>query len=162
MAQVNTNSTGQSLFIVDRDWLKQGPKVRKSWTGNVRNRSLYGLAIQVTEYDVPERIDKRKAKPKSKRRRLDEQNEARGGRVQSKNEQDVEPGPSMLQAEPNVHAFDILDSQSVTTTNRVGSVRNPASDASWYLNQNFQPPTNYALPGFEKIKGLECYLDYCK
>lgn len=78
MAHLNTNSAGQPLFIVDRDWLKQGSKARKSWTGNVRNRSLYGLAIQVTEYDASEKGSKRKAESRPKRRCLNRQDEASG------------------------------------------------------------------------------------
>jgi len=62
MSQPSTRSTGQSLFMVDKDWSKQGSKARKSWTGNVRNLSLYGLPIQQIQHDGGRNIPT-KAKP---------------------------------------------------------------------------------------------------
>ena len=61
-------ASGQSLFIVDHDWLKQDFKTRKSWTGNVRNRSLYGLAIQVSEHGPSSKEDHSGKRSRRKRR----------------------------------------------------------------------------------------------
>lgn len=68
MTSSNSKSTGQPLFLVDHDWLRQDSKSRKSWTGNVRNRSLYGLAIQVSEHGPSTRQDQGVKKSTKKRR----------------------------------------------------------------------------------------------
>lgn len=61
-------ASGQPLFIVDHDWLKQDFKARKSWTGNVRNRSLYGLAIEVSEHGPSLKEDHSGKRTRRKRR----------------------------------------------------------------------------------------------
>ena len=158
MAEPSTNSTGQPLFIVDRDWLRQGSKARKSWTGNVRNRSLYGLAIQVTEYDVPEMGSKRIIKSRSSRRR----DEASGSERQREHEQIVRDAPPVVQTRPSSHTLGVPKRQLARGTSQVDSTSALAADALWSQNQPPQPPVGSALPGFELIKGLECYLDYCE
>jgi len=162
MAHLNTNSTGQPLFIVDRDWLKQGSKGRKSWTGNVRNRSLYGLAIRVTEYDASEKGSKPKTKPRPKRRRLNRQDEASGSDEHSEREQDVQYAPPVLQTESAVYAFDFAARLPAATTNYSGSIFASSADAPWSFHQVLQSSLGPALPAFEQIRGLECYADYCK
>lgn len=41
------------IFIVDKELLQSGRKKRRSWTGNVRNRTLYGVGISPTCDTIP-------------------------------------------------------------------------------------------------------------
>ena len=145
---------GQSLFIVDRDWLRQGSKARKSWTGNVRNRSLYGLAIQVTEHDVPEKAKRGRKKTRYTQR---SQHRDEDSGTDSQTEQ-----PSAVRA-ASMHSTDsnLKRLGSLPITNAVAPRSTPTNRPS---SADIVPK---ALPsfiplGFERIKGLECYLDYCK
>ena len=162
MAQQNTTSAGQPLFIVDRDWLRQGPKARKSWTGNVRSHSLYGLAIQVTDCDVPEKGNKHKKKAKSKRRRLNRQDEASDSEGNFEHEQAVQYAPPVAQTQPDPQALGCFGGHHSKTINASNGIVSVTTDAPQALEQMLQPSIRSAPPGFEQIKGLECYLDYCK
>lgn len=164
MAPTNPDSTGQPLFIVDRDWLRQGSKARKSWTGNVRNRSLYGLAIQVTQYDVPGTAARKKPQTKAKRRRRDKQGDATDSESQGESEK------LRRQQNSSVHIEQRNDTPSAVLQGRnIGLADNPPglpvpaqNFESWPANPSLHPPISSGFPGLQCIKGLECYLDYCK
>lgn len=166
MTSSNPDSSGQPLFIVDRDWLRQGSKSRKSWTGNVRNRSLYGLAIQVTQYDVPgaaatRRKSQTKTKGKTKRGRREKQSEATDSESQGDPEPSHRQDPSLEVVQyHNTPPTSIVSSQNVATDGFVPSMPISAY-MSWPENPALHPPISSGLPGLECIKGLECYLDYC-
>lgn len=164
MANVNPDSSGQPLFIVDRDWLRQGSKARKSWTGNVRNRSLYGLAIQVTQYDVPGTATRRKSQKKPKRRRRDKQGEATDSESQGETEQRLQQNTTFVQAHrADTTSTTILQNQNAITDDDAADmlVTTRRPDA-WPENPALHPPISSSFPGLECIKGLECYLDYCE
>lgn len=161
MAPPNSDSSGQPLFIVDRDWLRQGSKTRKSWTGNVRNRSLYGLAIQVTQYDVPGAAARRKSQTRNKRRRRDKQGEATDSESQGESESSFPHEQPLTQVLPPNAPLTVSNRQPADTNE--SQLQLPASIyGSWPQNPALHPPVSSGMPGFECIKGLECYLDYCE
>lgn len=162
MAYLNTNSTGQPLFIVDRDWLKQGSKARKSWTGNVRNCSLYGLAIRHTEQSRPEKSRQRMSKPRSRPRRLDRRADASISNGPCEQEHDVHNPSAVVQTESNMYAFDSVVKQSAATTNHFASVSTTSTDVTWSIHLPLLPSPSSAIPGYEQIEGLDCDFDYCK
>ena len=164
MASTNPDSTGQPLFIVDRDWLRQGSKARKSWTGNVRNRSLYGLAIQVTQYDVPGTAARRKSQTKAKRKRRDKQNDATDSESQGESEKiPQQHNPSLRVEQSNDTAATVLHSENTASGDDAPGVLVPVHNfEAWPGNPSLHPPISSGFPGLECIKGLECYLDYCK
>lgn len=152
MAATNPTSAGQPLFIVDRDWLRQGPKARKSWTGNVRNRSLYGLAIQVTQYDVPGAAARRKSKTRGRSKRRDKQGDATDSESQGESERCLQrAASSMAIRQTNRNPAPIDQDQT-----------DPVGAYSWPENPALHPPISLGLPGLKHIRGLECYLDYCE
>lgn len=160
---VNPQSAGQPLFIVDRDWLRQGPKARKSWTGNVRNRSLYGLAIQVTQYNTPEKGARGRRKSRSTARRRDKQDDTSGSECQSEQEQNAQQPLPGVNLHPKAQQLNSTRAEDAGTKNSLPTISNTYAQLSSRPElrhmRGCSPP---APPGFERIKGLECYLDYCK
>lgn len=158
MASDNSDTVGQPLFIVDRDWLRQGPKVRKSWTGNVRNRSLYGLAIEVNEDDILRKGTRKKARINSRRKRRERQEPA----VESQNE-NVHASLELLAAQnhPSAPLEVIQDSRFAVARNGPSAMIVASANDSWQDDTTL-PPSLFSNPnGFGIIKGLEQYLDYC-
>lgn len=164
MTTLTPGSVGQPLFIVDRDWLRQGAKARKSWTGNVRNHSLYGLPIQVTQYNVPGSAARRKLQTKVRRRPCDKQVETTDSESLSEPEralsQEARPSPTQ---QPATTISNFVTSQrsdpfgdSVPTLNRTRSFQ------AWPEHPAGHPPISLGFPGLKGVRGLECYLDYCK
>lgn len=164
MATGNPDPTGQPLFIVDRDWLRQGPKARKSWTGNVRNRSLYGLAIEVTQYDVPGTAGRRKLQTKPRKKRRDKQSDATDSESQGEPERSLQHRASWTQAQQEQHPGLMTAHQDRASS--VGDDANVLDNArgleSWPENPALHPPISSGFPGLKCIRGLECYLDYCE
>lgn len=162
MASTNPDSTGQPLFIVDRDWLRQGSKARKSWTGNVRNRSLYGLAIQVTQYEGA--TPRRKSQTRAKRRRRDKQGDTTDSESQGESENVPRQPNSLVQIEQlNDNSATLLHIGNFAAGNDTLGVPVAARNfESWPSNPALHPPISSGFPGLECIKGLECYLDYCR
>lgn len=162
MARCNTNSVGQPLFIVDRDWLRQGSKARKSWTGNVRNHSLYGLPIQITKYDVPEKVSKRKSKARLKRTRPERPDEASGSEMHTGHERPPSHAFHSKQYLQDEHALRWHGQQPAETYNQIDGILGMPSVTPWSLSPALQPSLCSMLPGLESIKGLEHYLHYCE
>lgn len=161
MASANSDSTGQPLFIVDRDWLRQGSKARKSWTGNVRNRSLYGLPIQVTQYEGANA--RRKSQTRAKRRRRDKQSDATDSESQGESETVRQQQNQLVMIEQrNENPATLLHSASIATRDAVAMPAPARTLESWPSNPALHPPISSNFPGLEHIKGLECYLDYCE
>lgn len=159
----NPDSAGQPLFIVDRDWLRQGPKARKSWTGNVRNKSLYGLAIQVTQYNTPEKSPRGKRKSRSSGKRRDKQDDNSGSECQSEQEQQAREARPTAHPQPDARQSTFVQTKDAGTKDSLPTISDTyAQLSSWPTDQPLHGCTNLGPPGFERIKGLECYLDYCK
>lgn len=163
MAAENPNPAGQPLFIVDRDWLRQGPKARKSWTGNVRNRSLYGLAIQATQYDVPGRAARQKSQTRLRKTDREKQIDATDSESTSEPEQVLSRATTPMRTQSE-YAPDSTMTQNqkllaVPGTNMLGCAR---SFDSWPENPALHPPISTNFPGLRYVRGLECYLDFCE
>lgn len=152
MGASKSGTAGQPLFIVDRDWLRQGSKARKSWTGNVRNRSLYGLAIEVTDYDVPQKGARSRTRTTAKRRRIN-----KSGKIIGEDTlQPILTFPSndlKQPTAPNTASYPIQDPCLMDIT----------STDAFRTGGHVQLPQPFPRSStFDSIKGLECYLDYCK
>lgn len=163
MGTVNPDSTGQPLFIVDRDWLRQGSKARKSWTGNVRNCSLYGLAIQATQHDVPGTAVHRKSQTKAGRKRRDKQGDAIDSESQGELDRCLQQNTPLMQIQQEHH------SSIPARHNRTSSIGDDTvtldhvyAPKSWPENPALHPPISSGFPGLECVRGLKCYLDYCE
>lgn len=151
MSSQPQRSTGQPLFMVDHGFAKQS----KSWTGNVRNRTLYGLGVSG---------EPASKQPKKSRRRPRKRGLQPGVDVYDSSSDITSSSQQAIEDNRN-DPFDAnIRSRTPSSTKfppgfTYSPEREPPRPAS---NLSGATSALYGLNALESIKGLECYMTYCE
>lgn len=143
-------SSGQPLFMVDHGFAKQS----KSWTGNVRNRTLYGLSVAGEAASKTKKSRRRSRKPPTKP----------GSEVHDSSS-DITSSSRQAGEDRRRESFDSMAPPRTPPSTKFPHRFVPSPDKEQVRrgsNLSGTPSALYGLNALDSIKGLECYMTYCK